>query len=146
MSALFASRLSLGFGSERFDVWEDSADARENRSRGLIELTPAFFASLTKYAVPLDERAVSALKHNSLALDVYTWLVQRLQRLKPGESSRITWKNLKDQFGQEYADPKNFQHKMRETLPSVLVVYPDARIKPIFGDLIFCRHKPQSRI
>jgi hypothetical protein len=142
MSALLACRLSLGFDSERFDVWEDSADAREKRSRGLIELTPAFFASLTKSAVPLDERALSALKHNSFALDVYTWLVQRLHRVKRGESSRLTWKNLKDQFGQEYADPKNFQHNMRKTLRSVLAVYPSARIKPVFGGFILLPSQP----
>ena len=49
---------------------------------------------------------------------------------------RVTWKNLRDQVGQEYPDPKNFKRKMVATLRSVLAVYPDAKIEPVLGGLI----------
>jgi hypothetical protein len=45
----------------------------------VIELTPKFFASLTEFAVPLDARALAALKHSALALDVYTWLAPPIE-------------------------------------------------------------------
>ena len=108
MRALSACRMSLGFGSEtidakpieRFNAWTDNEGRREQHSPGVIELTPKFFASLTEFAVPLDARALSALKHSALALDVYTWLAHRLLRVKRLTGDRVTWKNLRDQFGQ----------------------------------------------
>jgi hypothetical protein len=36
---------------------------------------PQYFESLTKHAVPLDERAIAALANSPMALDVYAWLV-----------------------------------------------------------------------
>ena len=108
----------------------------------MIELTPKFFASLTEFAVPLDARALSALKHSALALDVYTWLAHRLLRVKGLTGERVTWKNLRDQFGQEYSDPKNFKRKMVSTLRSVLAVYPDARIEQVVGGLILLPSQP----
>ena len=104
--------MSLGFGTEtidakpieRFKAWTDADGERDRHSPGVIELTPKFFASLTEFAVPLDARALAALKHSALVLDVYTWLAHRLLRVKRVTGERVTWKNLRDQFGQEYAD------------------------------------------
>jgi len=143
MRALSACRMSLGFGKEtidakpieRFNAWTDADGERDRHSPGVIELTPKFFASLTEFAVPLDSRALAALKHSALALDVYTWLAHRLLRVK-----RVT--GLRDQFGQEYADPKNFKRKMVATLRSVLAVYPDAKIEPVLGGLILLPSQP----
>jgi len=108
----------------------------------VIELTPKFFASLTEFAVPLDPRALAALKHSALALDVYTWLAHRLLRVKRVTGERVTWKNLRDQFGQEYADPRNFKLKMVAALRSVPAVYPDARIELVLGGLILLPSRP----
>src|SRR4051812_43702144 len=44
----------------------------------VVRLDADYFDSLTKHAVPLDSRAVAALAHSALDLDVYTWLAQRL--------------------------------------------------------------------
>ena len=150
MRALSACRMSLGFGTEtidakpieRFDAWTDAGGERDRHSPGVIELTPKFFASLTEFAVPLDARALAALRHSALALDVYTWLAHRLLRVKRQTGERVTWKNLRDQFGQEYADPRNFKRKMVTTLRSVMAVYPDARIEPVLGGLILLPSQP----
>ena len=150
MRALSACRMSLGFGTEtidakpieRFNAWTDADGERARNSPGVIELTPKFFASLIEFAVPLDARALAALKHSALALDVYTWLAHRLLRVKRVTGERVTWKNLRDQFGQEYADPKNFKRKMVATLRSVLAVYPDAKIELVLGGLILLPSQP----
>jgi len=117
MRALSACRMSLGFGTEtidakpieRFNAWTDDDGKRELDSPGVIELTPKFLASLTEFAVPLDSRALAALKQSALALEVYTWLAHRLLRVKRVTGERVTWKNLRNQFGQDYADPKKLQ-------------------------------------
>ena len=61
------------------------------------------------------------------------------------KTPRLTWKNLQDQFGRGYADPKNFKRKMEETRISVREVYPGARIKRFLGDSYFFHHNLQSR-
>jgi hypothetical protein len=150
MRALSACRMSLGLGTEtidakpieRFNAWTDGNSEPDSKSPGVIELTPKFFASLSEFAVPLDARALAALKHSALALDVYTWLAHRLRRVKRATGERVTWKNLRDQFGQEYADPRNFKRKMVATLRSVLAVYPDAKIAPVLGGLILLPSQP----
>lgn len=57
----------------------------------MIELTADFNGSLVEYAVPLDARALSALKHSALALDVYSWLAHRLHRVKSANGTRLSW-------------------------------------------------------
>jgi hypothetical protein len=78
----------------------------------------------TLHAVPLDYRALSALKHSALALDVYTWLAHRLCRIDKFAGVMLSWQNLRDQFGQEYADSKDFKREFRDVLRQVTVVFP----------------------
>ena len=150
MRALSACRMSLGFGTEtvdakpieRFSAWHESSGDRDPLAPGVIELTPKFFASLSEYAVPLDARALGALRHSALALDIYTWLAHRLHRVQRVTGDRVTWKNLREQFGQEYADPKNFKRKMLATLMAVRAVYPGARLDQVKGGFILLPSKP----
>lgn len=74
-----------------------------------MTLSHEFFATLAEHAVPLDPRAIHALQKSALALDVYTWLAHRLWRIKKPDGVKLSWRNLKEQFGQEYADPKDFK-------------------------------------
>jgi hypothetical protein len=48
-------------------------------------LSAEYFESLQEHGVPLDERALAALAHSPLALDVYAWLAQRLCRVHPNK-------------------------------------------------------------
>lgn len=81
-------------------------------------------------AVPLDPRALEGLQHSALALDIYTWLAHRLHRVRrPGE--KLTWANLRLQFGQEYTDDKNFKKAFLIALRQVAAVYPDARLEQV---------------
>ena len=143
MRALAACHMSLGYGQDtlsakpikRFSTWLSQSEASPSLAPGVIELTPEFFESLTQFAVPLDPRALGALKHSALALDVYAWLAHRLHRVKPATGSFLSWHNLKQQFGQEYGDVKDFKREMTKTLRLVHTVYPDARIEKISGGI-----------
>jgi hypothetical protein len=55
---------------------------------------------------------------------------------------RLAWKNLRDQFGQEYSAGKTFKPNMSSVLRAVLAVYPDARISEVEGGLILLPSKP----
>lgn len=156
MRALSACKMTLGYGAdtidakpiERFTTWNVSDDPRHvsrnsnDLAPGVIELTTKFYDSLREHAVPLDPRALAALQHSSLALDLYTWLSHRLWRVSRITGERITWKNLRDQFGQEYTADKSFKRNLSIALRSVLAVYPDARISEVDGGIILLPSKP----
>ena len=91
----------------------------------VIQLTDDYFNSLMNHAIPLYERALSRLSHNSMAMDIYAWLVQRLHRINPGNPQFVSRQNLKDQFGRGcYKDMYKFKQKFRLTLQSVRHQYP----------------------
>jgi hypothetical protein len=110
-----------------FDLWF----RRDERHRvfwpSAVRLSLDYFDSLTKHAVPLDERALVALSHSALALDVYSWLAQQLHRIESGRSVAITWTALKGQFGWHYGRMDNFKRVFRDTLSAVASQYRAAR-------------------
>jgi hypothetical protein len=79
--------------------------------------------------VPLDERALSALSHSAMALDVYAWLAQRLHRIPAGRPQFITWAAIKDQFGQGHKRMNNFKAVFHVAMKQVLVQYQAANIQ-----------------
>lgn len=111
-----------------FDLWF----GRDERQRVLwptsVRLDPGYFESLMAHAVPLDERALGALSHSAMALDLYAWLAQRLHRIHQRENAFITWAALRDQFGFGYADMRKFKQVFRTALRQVLAVYPAANL------------------
>lgn len=154
MEALAACRLTLGMQAEgrvvtvdakpikRFEAWLQHDGSQRTLWPGVLELSKDFYETLAEHAVPLDYRALAALKHSSLALDIYTWLAHRLCRVaKPG-GIMLSWENLRDQFGQEYGTSKDFKKEFRGALHQVHAVYPDARIEETVGGLILYPSRP----
>jgi Plasmid encoded RepA protein len=101
----------------------------------VLELSQPFFETLVAHAVPLDPRAIHALKKSALALDVYSWLGHRLCRVRKQDGVKLSWSNLRKQFGQEYACSKDFKKKFRGALCKVRMVYPSARIDDEIGGI-----------
>ena len=94
-----------------------------------VTLSADYFESLQQHAVPLDERAIAALSHSAMALDVYCWLAQRLHRVEHGKPAFIPWTALQTQFGWHYARIRKFREVFRQTLDLVLSQYRGARIE-----------------
>lgn len=110
MHALAACRLQLGYKGrtfngepiEQFDAWLGNRDARQRSLwPGVMLLSESYFQELMEKGVPLDNRALMALKGSALALDVYAWLAYRLHQIQ-GRGPKVYWRNLREQFGQEY--------------------------------------------
>jgi Plasmid encoded RepA protein len=154
MEALAACRLTIGMRAEgrvvtvdakpikRFEAWFQPDGEQQALWPGSLELSPDFYETLRHHAVPLDYRALSALKHSALALDIYTWLAHRLCRVKEANGVRLTWENLKDQFGQEYSNIKDFKREFRNVLRQVWQVYPSARLEEEFGGIRLFESQP----
>ena len=154
MEALAACRLTLGMHAEghavtvdakpikSFAAWLDQDGSQPTLWPGALELSVDFCDTLESHAVPLDYRALSALKHSALALDIYTWLAHRLCRItKPG-GVMLSWENLRAQFGQEYANPKDFKKEFRSVMRQTLTVYPEAKVAEIDGGIQLYPSKP----
>lgn len=154
MEALAACRLTLGMHNQgrvvtldakpikRFEAWLQHDGTQRTLWPGALELSEDFFNTLATHAVPLDYRALAALKHSSLALDLYTWLAHRLCRVRSAQGTRLSWDNLREQFGQEYRTSKDFKKEFRHALRQVITVYPDARLEEVIGGLILYESRP----
>ena len=114
-----------------FDVWFPKDDRQRVLWPSTVSLSLDYFQSLMNHAVPLDEAHIAALSHSALALDIYTWLAQRLHRIPAGKPVRVSWLALYGQFGQGY-DPDridNFRRVFRVALKEVLTLYRAARVE-----------------
>ena len=145
MLALAACRMQIGYATDskvvnlkcdpiqRFDAWTQSDNGQLGLWPGVIQLSGEFYETLREHAVPLDPRAIAALQNSALALDTYTWLAHRLCRIRQNKGFTLYWKNLKDQFGQEYRSDKDFKREFSGALRKAHAVYPEARIEIVRG-------------
>ncbi|WP_175190008.1 MULTISPECIES: replication protein RepA [Achromobacter] len=153
MHALAACRLQLGFKGrtfngqpvEQFDAWvSNRATQQRPLWPGVMILSEHYFNELRDSAVPLDNRALHALKGSALALDVYCWLAHRLHRIE-GKGVMLYWKSLREQFAQEYTGKnadKDFKKKFVPALRKVQSVYPTANVKQVTGGLLLLGSPP----
>lgn len=156
MHALAACRLQLGCKGrtfsgqpiEQFDAWIDNRDSGQRALwPGALVLSDRYYDSLIESAVPLDKRALLALKGSSLALDIYAWLAHRLHRV--GSKVTLQWSVLRAQFGQEYKgkDPdKDFRREFLQALNKVLTVYPAAKVEVVTGGLSLRSSPPPVKL
>ena len=110
-----------------FNLWFEKDDNQRILWPSTLKLSLDYYESLTQFAVPLDERAIAALSHSAIALDVYCWLTQRLHRITEGKPNFVPWTSLHEQFGYGYNRIRKFREFFLSILPQVKAAYPDAR-------------------
>ncbi len=154
MLALAACEMRLGIPTKdgpktvkappisEFLAWIPAEEGQRVMWPGVMTLSTPLFESLREHAVPLRQEALAALKHSALALDIYAWLAHRLCRIRQDHSVRVYWKNLRDQFGQEYHDTRRFKVKFRIALRQALAVYQDANVEEGWGGLLLKASPP----
>lgn len=153
LSALSSCSMTLGFNVgevahtfhgqpvEHFEAWIAGAGDQRALWPSAIHLSQRYFDTLKDHAVPHDLRALSSLKGSAMAMDIYLFLAARLFRVKqPG--SMIYWHNLRDQFGQEYNDPKNFKATFKKALAQAMAAYPDANVSVVPGGIKLRASRP----
>ena len=110
----------------KFELWLNRDESQRVLWPSTLRLSLDYYDSLTRYAVPLDERAVAALAHSAMALDMYCWLAQRLHRVPVGKIQFVPWTALQEQFGQHYARIRDFRRDFISLLKQVQSAYPEA--------------------
>jgi len=140
MHALAACRLQLGYKGrtfngqpvDQFDAWLSNSDTQKTLWPGVMLLSEGYYTEIKDNAVPLDKRALHALKGSSLQLDIYTWLAHRLHRIQGNKQIPLHWKSIREQFAQEYEGKnpdKDFKKTFLPALHAALSVYPKAKVK-----------------
>ncbi len=147
MRRLFASRIAAvydgadGFALRSMEVatdvdlwWSPKAPDQAAVFESVVVLGERFFQAVTERPVPVDMRVLRALKKSPLGLDLYTWLTYRVSYLNG--PTAIPWPALHDQFGADYADPKNFARKARRELAKIKLLWPELRAETPPGRLV----------
>ena len=107
-----------------------------NLFESYIELSHEFYEAITAHPVPADFRALRALKQSPLALDLYAWIAYRAHRVNQHERGVfVTWRQLQEQVGADFADTKNFKAKIKPALAKVLALYPQLRVRIVDGGI-----------
>jgi hypothetical protein len=114
-----------------FDLWFPKDERQRVLWPSTVSLSLDYFQSLMSQAVPVDEAHIASLSHSALALDIYSWLAQRLHRIPVEKPQTVSWIALHAQFGQGYNPEhvRKFRQVFRVALKEVLTVYPAARVE-----------------
>lgn len=136
------------------ELWWDFKNPEQPTLFGSwIELGEKFYQAVISSPVPLDKRALRALKRSPLALDLYAWATYKTFSLDQHKRTEqfIPWRSFMIQLGAEYGDPKDFKKKAKEAFKKVQVVYPGLNMEEADGGFIIKKgqtaitHRPSQR-
>jgi hypothetical protein len=134
MKRLFSATVAFQYDSAEAEIiggfriasrsvlfWDPKSPKQSALWESTVTLTQEFYDEITERPVPLDLKALSALKGSSLALDIYCWLTYRMSYLK--KTTELPWALLAQQFGSDYKELKDFKKNFLKQLQKVLVIY-----------------------
>jgi len=144
MKRLFASDMAIvkggsskgsDFATSKFNIADDTClwwDPQTPEQAGLwqstVTLSDKFFNEIVETPVPIDLRALRALRQSPMAIDLYCWLTYRNFSLR--SPTTVPWEALKLQFGSGADAEKKFRETVKRALLQVLEVYPAAKVTP----------------
>jgi len=124
----FSGGAGFNIAKEYHLWWDPKKPEQADLWQSTVTLGRDFFEEIIERPVPIDMRALRALKSSSMALDLYCWLTYRLSYLK--QQTEIPWLLLQKQFGADYADTKQgryeFKRKLIKQLRKVMTIYEGA--------------------
>ncbi len=138
MKRLFASSVratfddgdSFAVGSvnivDAANLWWDPKDPKQTTMwKSSLLLGEKFFREIIDSPVPIDMRALKALRQSPMALDIYTFLTYRMSYLS--KPTVIPWESLQAQMGAEFSPTsegaRNFKKKFLMHLRRVKLIY-----------------------
>jgi hypothetical protein len=110
--------------------WDPKKTQQDNLWDSWVELGEDFYDAVTAASVPVDLRALRALKRSPLALDLYAWLTYTTFTVSQKHASRmVPWQGLHAQKGAEYVEIRQFRAKVLATLKKIRLVYPALKVE-----------------
>ena len=107
-------------------LWWDPKDPEQPTLFGSwLQLGETFFNTITESPVPVDLKALRALKNSPLALDLYAWAsFKTFIAAKTNKPQHVPWKALQMQIGGDYSRSRAFREAVIAALTKVKVVFP----------------------
>lgn len=116
--------------------WNFRAPEQGALFESVIELSERFFEAITDRPVPVDMRALHAIKNSALALDLYAWATYRTHRTtQTGKAVFVNWQQLMGQFGAGYSHVQHFRAAAKAALVTIRKVYPGLKISDRLGGI-----------
>jgi hypothetical protein len=123
------ARLNMVVASETMLWWSEKDPEQGALWGSWVELGDKFYQAIIATPVPVDMRALLALKKSPLALDLYAWLVYEAFRSNNSGNPRFeTWEQLHSHLGGEYNQIGDFRRKAKAAITKIKVVYPGLRL------------------
>lgn len=117
--------LNQAIASQAMLWWHPKNPQQVGLWQSSVTLSDQFYKEIIEHPIPIDLRALKALKQSPLCLDIYIWLTYRVSYLK--KDILIPWEALAAQFGSDYGRIRDFKDAFAKALNRVYVVYGDAR-------------------
>lgn len=127
--------------------WQPKEPEQAALWRSTVKLGEQFYNEIINNPIPIDKRALIALRRSPMALDVYQWLTYRHYYAK--NPVNISWAALQNQFGADFAATKQgrqgFRRGFVNALKKVQVVYPAARAEPTESGILLLPSRSHIR-
>lgn len=106
--------------------WHPKKAEQAGLWQSTVTLSEQFFNEVVHRPIPVDMRAIRALKQSPMALDIYATLTYRMSYLR--RPTVIPWALLAMQLGSDYARLRDFKAAFIVELRKVALVYPAAQV------------------
>jgi hypothetical protein len=128
--------------ADRYDLWWSKTNPADTEPLfpSTILLSEQFYESVVSAPVPVDMRALKALRGSPLRIDIYTWLTHRMSYLR--RPTTVPWEALAVQFGGDYTRLRAFKAVFLKQLDKVRVVYPFANVHQADHGLLLLPSRP----
>lgn len=130
--------------ADKVEWWQPQDKAHAGQWESKLVLSQAFFKECIEHPVPVNLLAMKALRHSSLALDIYVWITHRMSYLS--KRTMIPWISLQAQFGSNYAvneqGLRDFRRAFLRELKHVLTIYNTAKVSTSDAGLVLYPSPP----
>lgn len=117
--------------------WTPGKSKQDSLFESWVELGEVFYKTITAAPVPLDLRAIKALRNSPLGLDLYSLICLKTYTAnRHGTPQMIPWDGLHLQMGGEYSELRQFRARVRALLPRIAAVYPAMKVTAEAGHLV----------
>lgn len=117
--------------------WNPKQPNQSSLFKSTLTLNEDFFKEVITNPIPIDMRALKALKKSPLSIDIYSWLTYRMSYLR--DQTIIPWEVLQLQFGSDYATDaqgvRNFKKAFLRELKKVTLIYREAKLEDLQSGL-----------
>jgi hypothetical protein len=110
------------------EFWWKSAEPEQGKLWvSWIELGEEFYKAILESTIPVDFRALKALKRSPLALDLYALLAYKTDAAnrkdaKGDDLAPVPWEGLHNQMGAEYKELRRFKQSVASAVKKILAV------------------------